>query len=261
MIRVIIPDTHGSEIDPDWRAAFLKDLTDLDASEIVMLGDHIDVSGLFSSFAPKGIDDLEYAYSKDVRETNRFLDCVQRRAPKASIYYIEGNHEQRAERWAVNLPGLRSKIDARSILEALAPYSVLGLHSRGIRYYRQTVRYQGLAACNTIKLGKCYFTHGYKSNKHAAASHVEACAGNVVHGHTHRAQSYVIRTIKNEAIAGHCPGTGAKLQPTYMHTGHTLWTHGYALQFVQPRSGSFLHVQVPIVKGRSMLRNLLCQGV
>jgi hypothetical protein len=155
---------------------------------------------------------------------------------------------------------LRNAIDAKSILEAMAPSSVLHLDERGIRYYRQLERYQGLAAPNTIKLGKCYFTHGYKSNKYATMSHVEACAGNVVHGHTHRHQAATIRTMKNEAISGHCPGTGAKLQPTYMHTQHTAWTHGYAIQFVA-KSGVFLHVQIPIVNGVSLLHTLLASGI
>ena len=45
-------------------------------------------------------------------------------------------------------------------------------------------------------------------------------------------------------------------RPLYKHTEPTSWSHGYAVQFVSPKSGRFLHVNVPIHKGESMLMNV-----
>jgi hypothetical protein len=53
-----------------------------------------------------------------------------------------------------------------------------------------------------------------------------------------------------------CPGTLAKLQPLYMHTSPTSWSHGYGLQFVSS-SGVFMHLNVPIHKGKSLLPKAL----
>lgn len=256
MIRVIVPDSHGSAIDPAARRAFLADVRRLDPDEIVLLGDHADLSGVLSRHAPLALADLEYSYTRDIEAAASFLDDLAAAAPRArSWHYLEGNHEAHLERWAVQT--FSSRLDARTVIDTLSPAVLLRLDERGIRYYRQHERYQGLAIPNTIRLGRCYFTHGSFVSKHATAAHVEAFGVSVVHGHTHRAQAYVTRTITSEAIGGWCPGTLAKLRPTYLHTKPSAWTHGYAVQFVAKRSGRFLHVNVPIVKGTSLLGPLL----
>jgi UDP-2,3-diacylglucosamine pyrophosphatase LpxH len=251
LIRVVVPDSHGSMIDKAAAAAFLADLKRLDPDEMVFLGDHIDAGGLFSKHAPLAREDLEYSYAQDVLAANEFLDGVQKAAPRARAHYLEGNHEWHVERWAVQT--IANKDDAELVVDALSPYRLLRLKDRGFKFYRHLSKYQGLAIPNTIRLGRCYFTHGIKANKYATASHVEAFGACVVHGHTHRAQEHKIKTITSEAIGGWCPGTLAQLQPTYMHTNPTSWTHGYGLQFVSKGSGRFLHINVPIVGGVSLL--------
>lgn len=250
MIRVIIPDSHGSLIDQKAARAFLADLKRLDPDEIVFLGDHVDAGGFWSNHKPSAREDLEYSYAKDIEAANDFLDDIQIRAPRAKMHYLEGNHEWHVERWAVQ--NLGHTLDTDMLVGALAPHSLLRLKARGIQFYRHLEKYQGLGVPNTIKLGHCYFTHGIKANKYATASHVETFGANVVHGHTHRAQEHKTKTIRSEVIGGWCPGTLAQLQPTYLHTAPSSWTHGYAVQFVS-KSGRFLHINVPIVSGESLL--------
>ncbi len=251
MIRVTVPDSHGCMIDPDAKKAFLRDLKLLDPDELVFLGDHVDAGALFTKHRPKAIEDMEYSYAQDIQAANEFLDEVQQAAPRADGHYIEGNHEWHVERWAVET--LARKDDAELVIEALAPHKLLRLKDRGFKFYRQFQRYMGITIPNTIKLGRCYFTHGIRANKFATASHVAEFGASVVHGHTHRAQEHRTKTVTSEAIGGWCPGTLAKLQPTYLHTAPSSWSHGYGLQFVSKRSGRFLHINVPIVSGESLL--------
>lgn len=256
MLRAIVPDFHAASIDPHARAAFLRDLVRLDPEELVFLGDGVDASGLFSKHKPKALVDLAYSYEEDIEAANSFLDDVQEAAPRCKrVHYLMGNHEWHVERWACENLGNRK--DAKYVVKKLGPRTELKLDARGFRVYEYLERYQGLAIPNTIRLGKCYFTHGIAANKFATAKHVEEFGACVVHGHTHRAQEYRKKTITSEAIAGWCPGTLAKLQPTYAHTTPTAWTHGYGLQFVDKKSGSFLHINVPIVRGRSLLLPLV----
>lgn len=251
MIRVIIPDSHGSMIDKRARDAFLNDLQRLDPSEIVMLGDHVDAGGLYSKHSRQAKEDLEYSYCEDLDAANDFIDEIQKRAPSAAIHYIEGNHEYHIERWAVE--NLAHKKDVETFIKDNGPAAKLRLEERGIRYYRRMGFYHGLSIPNSIRLGKCYFTHGIGHNKYATAKHVESFGANVVHGHTHRAQEYKKRTVDRDSIAAWCPGTLAKLQPTYRHTEPTDWSHGYGLQFVNRKSGRFLHINVAIISGESLL--------
>jgi hypothetical protein len=48
------------------------------------------------------------------------------------------------------------------------------------------------------------------------------------------------------------PGCLCQLQPLWCHTRPTDWNHGYGVQSVLP-SGEFLHINVPIIEGRSLL--------
>jgi UDP-2,3-diacylglucosamine pyrophosphatase LpxH len=251
--RVCIPDSHGSEVDLVILGHVLRDIRRLHPREIVLLGDHVDAGGFLSKHAPLTREDLEYSYARDIQAANEFLDALQAAAPGADIRYLEGNHEWHAERWAVQ--HLANKVDADLVIDTLAPHRLLRLRERGIRFYRQHVKYQGIAIPNTIRLGRCYFTHGTCANKFATATHLAQFGENVVHGHTHRVQSFVSKTIRSESVGAWCPGTLAQLQPTYLHTAPSGWTHGYAVQFVN-KSGRFLHVNVPVMHSGSLLRCL-----
>jgi len=254
LIRLIVPDSHGSYIDTKAFKAFLNDLATLDPQEIVLLGDHVDCSSVFSSHKKNTLEDLEYSYKEDIAKTNSFLDSIQMLAPKAKIYYLQGNHEQRIERWSSNT--FENHTDASYITSILDPSVLLDLKGRGIQYFRMHTMHHGLSIPGTIRLGQCFFTHGITACKHAAATHVERFGANIVFGHVHRAQSHVIRTIASGEIGGWSPGTLAQLQPTYMHTNPSNWTHGYGLQFVNKGPGTFLHINVPIVQGKSLLLDL-----
>jgi predicted phosphodiesterase len=253
-IRVIVPDSHGSEIDPKAEAAFLGDLKQLAPDEVVLLGDHVDTSGVFQSHVNSYADDLIYTYEEDIAACARFLDGIQKRAPKARIHMLEGNHEQRVERHVSR--AFLNASDAKAARSLLAPDAKLKLKSRGIRYYRMADFHHGLSVRGTIKLGKCFFVHGISAAKQAASTHLDRFGACVVFGHVHRAQSVIRRTVAAEEIGAWCPGTLAKLQPLYMHTSCTDWSHGYAIQLVND-NGTFLHVQVPIVRGVSMLGPLV----
>jgi hypothetical protein len=255
MIRVVVPDSHGSKIDKPAKRAFLADLRRLDPEEGVFLGDHVDCDGLWSKHAPLTAEDREYSYHEDIAAANEFLDECQEAAPRCRWRYLSGNHEWHVHRWAA--ANLMHKADVNLVTDALAPHMLLKLKERGIRFYHYLERYDGLSIPNTIQLGHCFFTHGVKASKHATAAHVEAFGGNVCHGHTHRAQAFITKTITSEAIGGWCPGTLAQLRPAYLHTSPSSWTHGYGAQFFSKRSGRFLHINVPIVGGVSLLGPLL----
>lgn len=254
--RVIIPDSHGSAIDPVAAAAFLADLKLLAPREIVLLGDHVDCGGFLAQHHTLGyVAQADYSYADDLAMANDFLDAVQRAAPNAVIHYIEGNHERRVETWCVTQT-LRHQKDAEMLRRAFAPEFMLRLKDRGIRYYRQAEHYGGVRVPGAIRLGKCFFWHGVSTAKHAATVNLNQFGGNVVYGHTHREDHGSRRPVKQGTIAAWNPGCLCKLQPLWCHTRPTDWNTGYGMQTVSD-GGDFLHVNIPIVDGRSLLMPLL----
>lgn len=253
--RVIIPDTHGCKIDKEAAAILLSDIEKLCPLEIVWLGDHLDCGGFLAQHHVMGyVADTLYTFEEDVAAANHFMDRVQEAAPGSDHHYLEGNHERRIEKWIVTQT-LQNPKDAQYLHNLFSVEKVLHIKERGINFYKQGVRYHDLPIPATIKLGHCHFTHGSSTSKNAAKAHVEMFSGNVVYGHTHRPDSFSIRTVKEGLISAWSPGCLCELQPLWQHTSITGWGHGYGLQIVQP-SGEFLHINIPILDGKSYLMDL-----
>lgn len=249
--RVIVPDSHGAHIDPTARAVFLADLARLRPEQVVLLGDHLDAGGTFSSHQATYTNELTESYQDDVDATNAFLDEIRLRAPHAEIRYIEGNHEQHVERWCAR--NIRNYRDAEMVRQLLGPEGVLRLKQREIAYYRRSEFYDGLSIPGTTRWGRCFFTHGVSHSKSADSVHLERFGASVVFGHVHRSISVVSRTVTSTGHGAWCPGTLAKLQPLYKHTQPSTWSLGYGLQFVNASTQSFAHWNVPILGNVSML--------
>jgi predicted phosphodiesterase len=254
LLRVAIPDVHGAHHDPEAVGALIHDLRRLRPDEIVILGDFLDCGGFLAQHQALGfVAETSYSYEDDIAAGNQILDRIQKAAPDARIWYIEGNHEHRVERWAVT-QALRHQQDAALLMRAIAPANVLRLKQRGIVYVRQD---EGKPQPGFLKLGKCWFTHGFSTSKHAASAHVRSTAVNLVYGHTHRADIHVLNILGVGLVGGFSPGCLAKRQPLWMHGKPTEWSHGYHLQFVDQRTGEFTPINVPIVRGRSLIPPML----
>lgn len=255
LIRVMAGDLHGCMMHKPSVSAFIADLKALAPDEIILLGDMLECGGFLAQHHTLGyVAQTEYCYEDDIAATNQVLDAMIAAAPKAEVYYLEGNHEHRVERWCVD-QAVSNQKDAAWLRRQVAPDVVLDLAGRGITYYRQGEFYDGLAIPGTIRRGRCYFTHGISSAKHAAALHVQKFNSNVVFGHKHAQQAFTINTVHEPVIGGWCPGCLCLKQPMWMHTRPTDWVHGYAVQTVA-RSGEFQHVNVVIVDGKSLLMPL-----
>lgn len=257
--RVIIPDTHGAHLDPVAAAAFLQDLEMLKPKEVVMLGDHIDCGGFLAQHHVLGfVPETTYSFAEDTRAANVFLDQVQQRTGKVDTYYIVGNHEARIEKWIVK-ETLRNPADSKMFFDMFGTESVLSLKKRGIQIVNRDMCYHGLRKKGTIRLGKCLFHHGTRTGVHAAKQTLDDLGGNIVFGHTHRISSHVKETIEG-VIGAWSVGCLSQIHPLYGDTRVSNWAHGYGIQVCE-LDGTFLHLTIPIIDGRSMLHHLLKAGL
>ena len=252
-VRFVIPDVHGCKMHKPAVAAMLGDLESLSPKEIVIMGDFLDCGGFLAQHHTLGyVEQSTYSFDQDVAAANDLLDSIQEAAPGAEIHFLEGNHEARIEKYCVTA-ALRNgapNIEAEHLRMLYGTEHVLHLEERGIQLYRQGKYYHGLGLPSTIKLGKCHFVHGISTAVNAAKVHAERFGGNVVYAHSHRADSYHIRTISAGVIGAWNPGCLCELQELYMHQNISNWSHGYGLQLVKS-DGDFLHINVPIRDGKS----------
>ena len=258
--RVVIPDVHGCKANAGAVSAFLSDLEQVNPTQIVLLGDLLDCGGFLALHHTMSYgEETTYTYEDDISASMQFLDEVQKRAPRAEIHYIEGNHERRIETWcttkALSMGSPKPELECEKLRELYAPEVVLDLDRRKINHYRNGKYYHGLPIPCTIKLGRMHFTHGISTAQNCAAVHVSKFNGNVCYGHSHRADSAIIRTVSQGVIGAWNPGTLSELQPLWRHTSPTNWSHGWGLQLIA-NNEDFMHINVPIYDGRSLLQNL-----
>lgn len=255
IVRVVIPDTHGSKVARNAVAAMLADIKALNPQEVILTGDHVDCGGHLAQHHVMGyVAETAYSYEDDLAAANSFLDSLREAAPNARIEFIEGNHERRVETWCVTQT-LRHQHDSEGLRKLYAPEFRLFLKERGIPYHRDSVHHDGLSIPGVIKRGNCYFFHGFNTSKNATAATVEKIAGNCVFGDTHRAQSFIVRKVNVGVIGAWNPGCLCELQPLWQHTNPTEWTHGYGIQLVH--GDDFLHLNIPIIEGNSLFSALV----
>jgi len=259
-VRVFFGDLHGYAQDPSAVRPLLGDLKILQPAEICLLGDMADCGGFLAQHHTLGfVAETRYSFADDVSATNDFLTKLQEACPNARIIYLEGNHEHRIEKWCVTQTLAHEK-DARAVFNLFSPVAVLELERRGIRYISQSEMVKGISIRGTFRYGKTkcpvFATHGITACKHAAARHVERFGGNIVYGHTHRADSSVINTVAATLIGGWSPGCLCQRVRLWNHNQPDNWSTGYHLQLVS-KSGLFQPINVGLVKGQSLLHSLL----
>jgi len=255
IVRVVANDVHGSCMDVHAVSAFLSDLEKWNPDEIVLNGDIVECGGFLARHRALGyIADTTYSYQDDIALANWFLDEIQARAPQAVIHYLEGNHEDRVERWIVDETAGHSR-DAEFLRGLFSPDALLKLAERGIHYYRRSVEHVPGLPPGWIRLGKIFFVHELSGSKNAARDSVTRTAGNVVYAHTHREDSASVVLPGVGLVKSWNPGCLCKRQPRWRHSDPTNWSHGYGVQIVE-ESGEFLHLNIPIWNGRSLAGNM-----
>ena len=254
-VRFFVPDTHGCKVDHEALSAMLAVLAYLNPREVYLMGDHLDCDGFLAQHHVWGfVAETEYTFEDDVAAANVMLDSVQKICPKAKLTYLSGNHESRIERFCVTT-ALRRTADAEFLRRQIGAENVLHIEKRGIRYISTGEFYDDCRIQGTVRAGKCFVTHGTRHGKNAAQQMLSRFNACVVFGHVHKLLSASDRNVKDGEIGAWSVGHLGQQQPCWRHGDPTDWSQGYGFQIVQP-SGDFLHINVPIIEGRSYLYTL-----
>jgi hypothetical protein len=250
-VRVSAGDVHGMMMDRPAVEAFLADVRIWNPDEVVLGGDILECGGWLAKHQPIGfIATCDYSYQEDVLAANWFLDELQKAAPRAVIHYIEGNHEDRVERWCVDQT-MAHKRDAEFLRAAFAPATTLRLEERGIKFYGRHDIYVEGCPRGWIKLGNMHFTHSLTYSKNAARDALSKTAANVTFFCTHREDTATVVLPGVGMVKAFNPGCLCKMQPIWKHSDPTTWSQGYALDIIA-KSGNFQRIHVPIWRGKSM---------
>lgn len=250
-VTFILPDVHGMYADQNAIGVVIRDIRSAQPDHIIQLGDFIDCGGFLAQHHTMGyVAQLGYSWEQDIAAANSLLDAIQAAAPRANIEMLQGNHDERVERWCVTEAlkncGSDPARDAEALRTREAPEFRMNLEARGIRYYRRSVFYDGLSIPGAIKRGNTYYVHTAADGSDLTGAHLNKFAGNVVFGHCHRAMSRTGFKVSTGEIGAWSFGTLSMKQPLWQHSKPTEWTNGYGVR-LESVSGHFQMLSIPII--------------
>ena len=169
---VVLPDVHLTTKIPKPYQLVKKFIKDYKPTEIIILGDFMEVSALSSYDLCKRRKIEGKRFEEEVKVADRELEYLINCSKK--VTYLSGNHEFRVERYLDDHPELEGILDLPKRLE---------LHQKGISWHKMN---------KLIKRGKLFLTHGVYYGKYFAKKTVEEYGCSIVVGHAHRHQVHTI---------------------------------------------------------------------
>ena len=216
------PDIHWSERDEAalevaWQAwlRFKPDHT-------VVGGDLLNVGALSRHDGIRLDEDENYDYvESDLKPARSFVESLTK---KSRVTLLEGNHDDRLERWMLRTDGGRA-------FQSLLPSRYLG-RLPGVKYLQfsgDDWRKQHLRLSPKLAV-----VHGWTAGKAALDRHLEwAKPISIVFFHTHRLAAKSIRLYDGSSQTAVNGGCLCKLQPVYAHNGSPMdWDHGFVQGYV-----------------------------
>lgn len=180
---------------------------------IIQVGDFLDFDCI-SSHNDRNLRAIaRKTVQSDYNYGRRILDRWQRLAPKAKLVIIEGNHEDRVNRY----------IDANPQMEGMMEVPIgLELQQRGVQwvpYWSQGESY---------RVGNAFFIHGRYTNEHHAKKHVMRYGVNVFYGHLHDVQCFpLVLQGEDKTIVGQSLGCLCRYDQSYLKGAPTNWQQAF----------------------------------
>lgn len=253
---LVLPDAHYPHVDEAAMGCVFHAIEIWNPDEVVILGDWLDAAA-FSQHGKRSFVETEGAdyLETEVGPCNSALDRIQGPKDRPTVF-LEGNHCNRIERAALAMGGDLG----RALYKLASPERVLrhrvnkdgepGVKRKNFRWVPYLTSWEH----SHHKIAKDLIAvHGWSIAKNAAKVHldlVRSCS--IVHGHTHRAQSYTGRDpLSNKLLHAWSPGCLSKLVPIYMATQPSDWSHGFSMVYIGEKS--WTKYDVPISRGECVL--------
>ena len=238
---LIIPDTHRPFHDKRAYALMLKVAVDIKPSEIVILGDYAD----FYSVSSHSRDPRIFSMLTDEIVDVLFgLEELDQLFPDAKKVFIQGNHENRLERYLCDkAPALFGVTDTRFLLEindrpnwTFVPYGPNQVYSVLGSYLKARHEPLGNNAKLTATRALC----------------------SLVYGHIHRIEeSHIVGLDGTNHVCFSVGWLGDKRKDQVFDyvKNHHQWQLGFGLVFVDQEDGYFYHSKIHILDNYTCVVN------
>lgn len=219
---VILSDVHIPHHDKEALATALSIIKQEKPDRIILNGDVVDFS-IISTYG-KNFDTPSLAHELSLIED--VVSRISAAAPRASITYKFGNHENRYEYYIMR------RAPELAVLDKIRLESLLGTTlKKGITFITEPI---------PIRLGKLYVLHGHEVGSRAginiAISVLRKTLANTIVGHWHKTQTEIHRSVNNSVIGCWVTGCLCNLKPRWLPVNN--WNHGLAIVHLR-KNGTF----------------------
>lgn len=225
---IILPDVHGTEKSPTDYLPVRRFIKNFKPDEIILLGDFMDVASLSAWDMDKKRLMEGRRYKKEVEWANKELDYLQANSKK--VTYIEGNHEDRVNRYLDKNPEMEGMMEVQDQLD---------IKNRGIKWVKMNDLY---------KRGDMHFTHGMYTNIHNARKHLQTLGCNVCYGHQHGTQTSMQNMAMQKPHMAYAIGTLGDKAPDFMKNRPSSWINQFAIFYWDDKTGLFNLYPVNVIK-------------
>lgn len=175
----------------------------------------------------------------EIDSANHILDDIEHVLPNGcKKVLLEGNHDQRPEKYRLNSWDKDvQKLWGKKLENADVLYHC---KKRGWEWHNYGEVY---------KHGKALFTHGWFVNSYHAQKTVRRWFKSIFYGHTHTYQTHSILGMDKLPVTGMSIGTLSRLDLDYLNGIPPDWVQMFMpIEFMS--DGSFTPHPIPIIKGR-----------
>jgi predicted phosphodiesterase len=232
----VLPDIHVPRHDINALRSVFSFLKRNRWDEVIQLGDFLDLEQI----AKFNVGNLRAVQGRDLwgdmlqgrRVLDRLLEASRTRNKRCRFTMLEGNHEQRIEKW----------IDAHPVAQGVFEIpKALEFEERKVQWVPRTRVY---------KIGHAHFIHGNSCGKNHTGAHLSRFGGNVFYGHTHSVeQGSASKWCKDHAIIAQSLGCLCEISMDYIQGQPRPWEHAIA-SFSFRKDGTFNYVVHRILNGQ-----------
>jgi predicted phosphodiesterase len=172
------------------------------------------------SYWNKNEGELEW----ELEETRVLVEYLSKEFKKQEIIYIPGNHDERLDSY------LRTSAPALRGLRGMSVYELTDMKKHGWIYHDNKLALQN--GDGPLFIGRLCFLHGHEVKTGWGAVNLakifyDRCRSNVMFGHHHRCQEWIVRKINGEHEGSWGVGCLCELNPKFMP--HNDWVHGFSI--------------------------------
>jgi len=245
---IVLTDIHAPYEDKRSLAAVEKLMADLRFDWYLNLGDFIDLDCIshhnknnLRAVEAKRLQ-LDYDHAGTILDRHQKL--IRANNKDAEFVVLEGNHENRIERYIDANPALEGMVEVPTALE----------------FGRRKIKWVPYWSRGTVfRIGKATFIHGKYGGEHHAKKHVQKFGCNIFYGHIHDVQCYSAEMLgKDNTLVGQSLGCLC-LPQGYMRGGPDKWQQAFAIFEFFP-DGFFQYHVIRLFKHRFSYGGKVYQG-